>query len=630
VKNLRKKNGFAILASVAAPVAVVVMVLATFSPEVARSGGRGFAQSGAVDASAVNAFAGAGVASSGEAPFEVNLGDLPEATAQQLAAPRLGYRPLDGLSDAEHQARKQQARERAAAGPLAKTTFTGANSLPSEGAEPSGPLGPALTGIGLSPRFAAHQQTPGLDGTPPDLAVAVSGNFVVEFVNNSISVYDKLGNLKPGYPKSADTFFTPINSPPFTGYTTDPRGFYDWTYHHFVFIMLTESNPNNPKGPANVGSLLMAVSKTNDPTGVWFVYNPAFQIGKTGECPDFPTLGNDSVNWGTGATMGGIYVGINQFGTSGICQPSPPFIGNYFFMIPKDPLYKGAPFSDWINSNGMHGGTLVDTFQPANMVEPADRPSAVLFVNTLNLNFGGGNGLVLWSVSNPFGFLSGGGSPVFTGVDVTTTNNYSLPPSADEPNGTGGVCTGCIATGDNRISGAVTYHAGDLFGSFNTANSGSPTASFIWFDVHPNLSAFGDVTLAYERQEDCVFCGLPNGHNASWFYATVQPDGENNLVMALDSSSDIFYPSMGFASRRVNHNDNQLAAFGGTALFPGLHTIPCAPASIPCRWGDYTATAVDLVVPSRPAMWVAGHYANRAGSWGTGIVRGRYLRPTDQ
>ena len=46
---------------------------------------------------------------------------------------------------------------------------------------------------------------------------------------------------------------------------------------------------------------------------------------------------------------------------------------------------------------------------------------------------------------------------VFTGVNVGT-GNYSFPPDADEPNGSGGVCGACINTGDNRIEGRVGIH----------------------------------------------------------------------------------------------------------------------------------------------------------------------------
>jgi hypothetical protein len=637
VEDLRKKkNGFVFLSKMAASVAVILMFLVTASP--AQSSGPASAQNragvgasgtdGAVDKSAVNTFTEGGFGSTSQAPREVNLGALPEATLQQLTAPRVSYRPLDGLTDAQHSARKEQARQRAKAGLVGAKSALGANLLLPEGLGTAGPEGLAPTLIKLSPRFAAYQQSGG--GTPPDMALAVSEKFVVQFVNNAISVYDKLGNLQQGFPKSSCTFFK-LNPNP-CPYTTDPRGFYDWTYHRFVFIMLTESNPNNPSGPANVGGLLIAASQTADPTGLWYVY-PAYNIGNPGECPDFPTLGHDSNNWGTGATEGGVYVGTNQFGTLGYCSsppnPAPGFIGNYFFMIAKDGLYTGAAFAIYTKTGASHGGTLVDTLQAANMTVPADKPSSVLMVISLNINFDGSSGLVAWSVSNPFGWITGAGAPVFTGVNVST-GNYSFPPGADEPNGSGGICTGCIATGDSRISGSVMYHAGELFGSLNTAVSGSPAPSFLWFDVHEILNANGNVTSAYERQEDCLFCGVSNPHNASYYYATLQPDTENNLIMVYDFSSDLAFPSMGYASRRVNHGDGLIAAIGLVFSGTAFYHEGCDSSGQNCRWGDYTATAPGLLVPTFPTMWFSGQYANASGNWGTGIAAGKYVRPTDQ
>ena len=49
-----------------------------------------------------------------------------------------------------------------------------------------------------------------------------------------------------------------------------------------------------------------------------------------------------------------------------------------------------------------------------------------------------------------------------------------------------------------------------------------------------------------------------------------------------------------------------------------------------CRWGDYTATAPDLTVATRPSVWFSGQYANSSGNWGTAIGAARYLSPTDQ
>jgi len=45
-------------------------------------------------------------------------------------------------------------------------------------------------------------------------------------------------------------------------------------------------------------------------------------------------------------------------------------------------------------------------------------------------------------------------------------------------------------------------------------------------------------------------------NNGSAYYATLQPDPENNVVMVFDYSTDAVYPSMVYTSRRVTYGDS--------------------------------------------------------------------------
>jgi hypothetical protein len=522
----------------------------------------------------------------------VNLEALPQATPAELAAqPRYepDRRPLDNLTEQQYKALKREAAERWAGSP------SGTATIP-HGKTPN---------VGAFVGFDAEQE----DGvTPPDMALAVSENFVLQVVNNAINVYDKRGNLQAGFPKSIDSFF----GLPSGQYTTDPRAFYDWVNHRFVFIMITDTNRCQSN---DVSSLLIAASETHDPRGNWYAYGPAFQVGNTGQCTDFPGLGHDSTNWGTGATKGGTYVTFNQFNGGS-------FIGNYVFLIPNDAIYVGGGFSATTWFNLTDNGTLVDTIQPANMTDRSDKPGTVLFVNSFNIDWGGGqcrsgcNGLVLWSISDPFG------SSALSGVVIGTAHNYYFPPGADEPNGTGGVCSNCVDTDDVRITGQVKYNAGTLWGSLNTGIPSSTEAGPIWFEVHPILDTNGNITAAEERQEDCFVC---NGwaSNGSAYYADLQPDPEGNVIMVFEYSTDTVYPSVAYTSRRVTYGDSLMDGDGyflqEGAAFYGQG-----------RWGDYTATAPDLTIANLPSMWFAGQYANGSENWGTAIGAARYVLPADQ
>jgi hypothetical protein len=244
--------------SAATPVIIIMMLSASFlaTPLWAGSGPQiGTAQGGAMGTSS--------------APRDVDLGALPQVTAHEIAAtPLYNHRPLDGRTDAQYEFLKAQAARQSAPGH--------GTAVPA-----GGKGGPQFAGLINS--FIAQQE---ICCTPPDMALAAGNGFVVQFINTFIAVYAKNGNLASGFPKSAVTFF---NLPAGT-YTTDPRGFFDQLNRRFVFTMLTESNPTSG---TNTGALLIAASKTADPRGGWWVFNP-ITIGNAGECPDYDTLGNDS------------------------------------------------------------------------------------------------------------------------------------------------------------------------------------------------------------------------------------------------------------------------------------------------------------------------------------------------
>ena len=280
--------------------AVVVMLQIVSSPGAAQS---------------ISGAASGGMGQGG-LPREVILGSLPQASQQTASQIIQHYRPLDGLTDAQYAARK------AAVAKGEGIPGTAGAAVPSGGTA-------IKSGVAITNSFVAQQE---VCCTPPDMALAVGENFVVQFINTFIAVYDKNGNLQAGFPKDADTFF----GLPSGTYTTDPRGFYDWANHRFVFVMLTESSPNSG---TNTGKLMVAASQTYDPRGGWWVYNSLITF-PAGQCPDYPTLGHDSNNWGTGATLGGFYIGINEFGGSGHCKDA-GFIGNFVYFFPRTPFTPG-------------------------------------------------------------------------------------------------------------------------------------------------------------------------------------------------------------------------------------------------------------------------------------------------
>lgn len=526
-----------------------------------------------------------GVQQAATSPIEVNLGALPQITpevaAMHPAAPPLGT----GVSAAEYAARK------AAANALSASRPTG----PAQSTAPTGATGGPETPLGGGFRALNYGCT-GTHYYPPDQGLAVNQSYVFEMVNACVAVYDKAGNLQAGFPKSLNAFF----GLPGYAFTFDPRAIYDWVNNRFIAIATRYGASIKPQ-------MLVAVSQTGNPMGGWNIYRFVGPAGTgVGDLSDFPQLGQDRL---------AVYVSFNDF-------PSASFFSDARVMIlPKAAMYAGASvgYAYWylFSANGKY----VDTIQPANEFSPSDHPRAEFLVNSFNINFGGGqcfssacNGLVVWSISNPLGWDSH--SSVAAGVVIGTANNYSLPPAASEIS-----CNNCIDTDDVRISGGVTYHAGSLFGSLNTA-SGAPGSHVLWFEVKPTLDDNGGgcspdkvcpkVNGAAVVNEDCYFCGS----TGDWYYATLQPDLENNVTMVFHYSlSGNNSPGVAYTSRRATEPPNRMHD-NGWWLFTGLTDYTLG--SSPRRWGDYTATAPDLTSASSQ-VWFAGEFSNLASTWRTGI-----------
>lgn len=521
---------------------------------------------------------------------EVVLDQIPAATPEEMSRHIIMPRPRDGRTDAQYAEMKRQA------------ALLGGNHM----LTPAGKAGPAPT---LSSTFLSSAHGFLAQGevccAPSDMALAVGPTYVAQFVNTYIAVYTKTGVLQAGYPKSATAFF----GLPAGTYTTDPRGVYDWANGRYIFVMLTESSFSSN----NVGQIMVAVSKTNNPTGGWNIIK--LQVGATGECPDYPTLGHDSNNWGKNGTKGAIYVGLNQFSNN--CNGG--FIQNYLYTFPKDLLYAGTGYWYWYQFGFTVSGKLVDTLSPANPEGAGDHPSAELITNSFNIlwNCGAGcSGLTMWSENNVAAFTTGGPGPTFTGVVLPTSHTYYYPPAANQPGS-----AQSIETIDTRITGSMYYHAGHLFGSLETGVPGVQGAHPIWFDYHPVLNTAQNITGGEERQEDCFFCG-GQGASGSAFFATLVPDAEDNLTMEYTYSDNNIYPEMAVTGRRVTYVDSNMNGAGFVvAGGNGLYTQG--------RWGDYSAVAPDNSAPGKVLMWTAGDY-DASGNWGTAISAETYLTPKDQ
>jgi hypothetical protein len=533
---------------------------------------------------------------------DVNVEALPMKIAP--SAPPTGrfahLRPQNGLTDAQFAVLKQTVAQRRTASPSAQALH------PSESALSLAPDTPALQtnfdGINSNCSFVI----------PSDMALAASGSWVVQTVNDCFAVYNKSGALQAGFPKDLNSLFgVPPNDFTAGQFVTDPRSFYDPVGNRFVIVALWEDLPNSR------GLVEVAVSKTADPRGLWTIW--ARQIEGTGYCPDFPTVGHNRYG---DKFVGVVAIGFNVFS----CNPSGfgSFVESEVRFLPKVQLYKGQPFTYWY-----WYGFYDDTLQPANVDDKSDAARAIYVLQTHNINSGGGqclNGcsdLILWAFSNVIYQGPSAPGPELS-LRVLPTSTYSLPPNASQPS-----TINTIDTNDVRISGRVAYSQGRMWATVNTDNGGGGPGILAW-ELHADLNDNGDghctgaflnacpdlsgATIDREMNYDVSPSG---GYYSNAYFGTIHPDGGGNITMVFNFSGYTTYAGTNFLSQRVTLAPQATFHDGGSTLRNGLAAYPYG------RWGDYTGTAWDGT-----NVWFSGMYANSSGSWNTGIGKTGYTSAT--
>ncbi len=507
----------------------------------------------------------------------IDLSLVRSLTAAEAASLQAPPHPRGSLNEAQYRVAKARAAHAAA-------THSGQVGLAPVGA--AGEETPAASKV-----FAGQSEAGGI--VPSDMALAVSGSWVVQVVNSVIAVYDKSGNLQSGFPKSLGAFVGG------TGDNGDSRAFYDWSWGRFVVEVDDFTS----------GRTYIAASATGDPRGVWHVYsfNPWGTADcRTGACNDFPMIGFDNQT---------IYLSVNFFPATGGWSP-------YVLLLPKATIYAGGGFSYRYWFNLTFNGFMQDTVQPVTLLTGKENPRAGFAINSYN-NFqtnqcssSACDGLVVWAFSNNLDLSSP--FPELSAVFVGTANTYTLPANANQPGN-----PHSVDTNDPRISATPSYHDGKITAALETAGSDSEY-HVLWFQVHPtlndndprctgaSLNYCPQITAASMVNEDCFFCGGQGASGGSYFGSLVSDVG-GDLTMEYTFSDNNTYPESAYASRRVTQAANTMHDAG----FVMCNRSSSTPY-LSGRWGDYSAAAGDITLYYRDYQWFAGD-DDQAGNWGTCI-----------
>jgi hypothetical protein len=468
-----------------------------------------------------------------------------------------------------------------------------------------------------------------LSVTPPDQGLAVGNNFVVEAVNNAVAVYNattrarlKLSALSRFFGLPPDLETTTGASGPFL---SDPRVYYDWPTGRFFLTEVTLGVVPATGAFDGTSALLIAVSQTNDPTGLWNI----FKIDTTndgialfGACPCFgdqPLIGADA---------NGFYLATNAFSIATL-----RFRGAQVYAISKAALLAASGtitarrFAPVLQADD----TVAFSIQPAT-VPPGGTfaTNAELFMSSLDANNTLDNRLTVWA-------LTGTNNLATSSLVRSTvaTEVYGLSPSMQQRSGptplrdqlahgpslfTDGSLfknhLELIQSNDDRMQ-QVVYAAGRLWTGLSTVvktQNGVVRVGAAWFIVEPTVSG-NAVSGTVVNQ------GYLTVNNNNVVFPSIGVNAAGQGVIGVSVIGPDLFPSAAFA--RVDASGAGplvIAAAGGGPLddFSGYAPFGLRAA----RWGDYSAAVAD----ENGDVWVANEFIPNAPrtvltNWGTFVSK---------
>jgi hypothetical protein len=411
---------------------------------------------------------------------------------------------------------------------------------------------------------------------PPDTMGAVGPDHFVEVINGAVAVYTKTGTRLSLV--SLDSFFNvTIGGETYPrGGGFDPRVLYDRRSGRF-FATAMEF------GTGDANGIVLAVSRTSDPTGVWDKY--FLNVGVASAFTDYATLGVDD---------NGVYLGMTIFPDGG---------GGHAKIVATA---KASLLSDTPSLSTVFGfDNITDMYsspQPATNFDAVAPSGRAWFVSSSTTVFGNVNYRKLtWSDGTPS--LSSSSSAVSTpgyGGNVNFTTSGSSTP---------------IDAADDRLMMAVIRNnqlwtsrtIGVNSAGTNTAPINRDAAEWIELDVSS--------ATASRIQSGRVFDSGASPRN--YIYPSVMVNGQGHMAMGFSGGKAGefmgFYTTGRLASDPLGTTEAITQIKAGTASYTQLD------GSHRNRWGDYSYTSLD---PNDDmSLWSIGEYTAGTNLWGTWTAR---------
>src|SRR6266571_2929464 len=401
---------------------------------------------------------------------------------------------------------------------------------------------------------------------PPDVQVAAGKKYLIEMVNLDGAIYTKDGTIVKAF--GLEPFFNPSQGSNIIDEISDPVLLFDNLSGRW-FASISDITEH---------SIRVAVSKTEDPTGIWTIYNFPFML-QSNNCSDQPFIG---------VSEDKVVVTVNNWGND--CNwPSgnrpPEFRGVQLTVADKSDLMNGSSYAKALQSE-----SDLSYFSLHPIINLS--PTSTLLIATAG-DFGH-NTIQIFHVDGTLHNLQ---------IKVIS---YPIQPTHVAPDGVQSLAQSIIrqlsreapivGTGDARIQSGSSYQ-GKLWLAFNDG-------CFIIADTKSRscIRLVEIDTITNRMLQDFDIGALAS----SLYYPAISIDKAGNLGIVFGYSSYSVYPSI-LVSTRLS--DDKL----GSIEDPQYLKLGTA-HELSNRFGDYFTASPD---PSSGSMiWVAGEYHSTA-TWST-------------
>lgn len=436
----------------------------------------------------------------------------------------------------------------------------------------------------------AGQEEPriGFELEPPDQGLAVHDNVVAE-INNLLIQFFKSDGTPLTNPIAAFAIFLTD----FRVTLTDTQVFFDPKSKHWFFDIVIR------EGFGGFNGIGLAVSKTADPLGEYFIYHVSTfsnnfvsdicsVLPATFCFPDYPKAGFNADALFIAADMFAEHAGLDHF------------IGTAVYVLPKKELEAGADFT-YIRFD------RVDDFVVQPSVPAPGEPFETTNGGTEYLltarNFvDASNNVRVVAIYNTNQIVSSPGSLQQISFDVAVEPYGPTVPSA-QPDVIGPYCTLVGVTsapqldgGFNAFQATIQKAGGNLYGVLPfgaTDGNGLNRDVLAWFILQPSLTSSPSLTAHIVAQGYVV---PPSGYSLSYPAFAIRKSGAGLIGMSItnpDPNVAGGFPSAGFIQFSGFPKGNIVVSGQGATSDDGFTGCPFAGPGQVGRWGDYGAATVD-------------------------------------